>query len=135
MPGLGRVPLRRQTPRYFSTYSFLVLSVPATTITFQFSDGQPAQTHVAASGESVLDVALNNGIQLQHNCGGVCGCSTCHIYVNAGGDDLPEISDKEEDFIDRAENPRINSRLACQCVVERDMQLVVTIPPQHFLGH
>ncbi|WP_231590669.1 2Fe-2S iron-sulfur cluster-binding protein [Hymenobacter terrenus] len=111
------------------------MSVPATTITFRFADGQPAQTHVAASGESVLDVALNNGIQLQHNCGGVCGCSTCHIYVNAGGDDLPEISDKEEDFIDRAENPRINSRLACQCVVEANMQLDVTIPPQHFLGH
>ena len=120
---------------YYSTYPLLVLSVSATTITFQFNDGQPAQTHVAAAGESVLDVALNNGIQLQHNCGGVCGCSTCHIYINAGGDELPEISDKEEDFIDRAENPRINSRLACQCVVEADMQLVVTIPPQHFLGH
>ena len=113
----------------------LVLSVPATTITFKLSDGQPVQTHVAAPGESVLDVALNNGIQLQHNCGGVCGCSTCHVYINAGGDDLPEISDKEEDFIDRAENPRINSRLACQCVVEANMQLVVTVPPQHFLGH
>lgn len=120
---------------YYSSYSILVLSVSATTITFQFNDGQPAQTHVAASGESVLDVALNNGIQLQHNCGGVCGCSTCHVYINAGGDDLPEISDKEEDFIDRAENPRINSRLACQCVVERDMQLIVTVPPQYFLGH
>ena len=120
---------------FFSSFLIPVLSVPATTITFQLSDGQPAQTHVAAPGESVLDVALNNGIQLQHNCGGVCGCSTCHIYINAGGDDLPEISDKEEDFIDRAENPRINSRLACQCVVEADMQLVVTIPPQHFLGH
>ena len=120
---------------YYSFYSLPVLSVSATTITFQFNDGQPAQTHVAASGESVLDVALNNGIQLQHNCGGVCGCSTCHIYINAGGNDLPEISDKEEDFIDRAENPRINSRLACQCLVEVDMQLVVTVPPQHFLGH
>ena len=135
MPGTGRVPLRRQTPRFLSPFSIIVLSVPATTITFLLSDGQPAQTHVAAPGESVLDVALNNGIQLQHNCGGVCGCSTCHVYINSGGDDLPEISDKEEDFIDRAENPRINSRLACQCVVEADMQLVVTVPPQHFLGH
>jgi 2Fe-2S ferredoxin len=133
--GSGRSTFAVASAAYYSSYSFLVLSVSATTITFQFNDGQPAQTHVAASGESVLDVALNNGIQLQHNCGGVCGCSTCHIYINAGGDDLPEISDKEEDFIDRAENPRINSRLACQCVVERDMQLVVTIPPQHFLGH
>ncbi len=105
------------------------------TIIFQFQDGQPAQTHVAASGESVLDVALNNGIQLQHNCGGVCGCSTCHVYIDQGGDELPDISEKEEDFIDRAINPRINSRLACQCLVGADTQLVVTIPPQHFLGH
>jgi len=106
------------------------------TIIFQFQDGQPAQTHVAASGESVLDVALNNGIQLQHNCGGVCGCSTCHIYVNKGMDELPEISDKEEDFIDRAISPRINSRLACQCVLPNEqLEVVVTIPPQHFLGH
>jgi len=115
--------------------AFFRTALPATTITFQFHDGQPAQTHVAAPGESVLDVALNNGIQLQHNCGGVCGCSTCHIYVEKGGDELPEISDKEEDFIDRAVDPRLNSRLACQCVVARDMQLVVTIPKQDFLGH
>ena len=107
----------------------------ATTILFQFQDGKPAQTHVAAAGESVLDVALNNGIQLQHNCGGVCGCSTCHVYVERGGDDLPEISDKEEDFIDRAEDPRISSRLACQCVVHSGLQLTVVIPPQNFLGH
>ena len=133
--GAGRSTFAAANAVSFFAFLFLALSVPATTITFQLSDGQPAQTHVAAPGESVLDVALNNGIQLQHNCGGVCGCSTCHVYINAGGDDLPEISDKEEDFIDRAENPRINSRLACQCVVEADMQLVVTVPPQHFLGH
>jgi len=109
--------------------------VQVANITFQFQDGQPAQTHVAAQGESVLDVALNNGIQLQHNCGGVCGCSTCHVYVVKGEDYLPEISDKEEDFIDRAVNPRINSRLACQCVVQTAQELVILIPPQNFLGH
>lgn len=108
----------------------------ASIITFQFQNGQPAQAHVAAPGESVLDVALNNGIQLQHNCGGVCGCSTCHIYVNQGADALPDISDKEEDFIDRAVNPRINSRLACQCVLPlTDLELHVLIPTQNFLGH
>lgn len=107
----------------------------AVNITFQFQDGQPTQTHVAAEGESVLDVALNNGIQLQHNCGGVCGCSTCHVYVLQGEDDLPEISDKEEDFIDRAVNPRINSRLGCQCVVQGNEDVVILVPPQDFLGH
>ncbi|AWM35508.1 ferredoxin [Hymenobacter nivis] len=136
-PGPGRAVEPQRLAGFPAAFSFTKdpKFVPATTITFQFKDGQPAQTHVAAAGESVLDVALNNAIQLQHNCGGVCGCSTCHVYVDRGGDDLPEISDKEEDFIDRAENPRINSRLACQCVVEAGMELTVTVPPQHFLGH
>ena len=88
-----------------------------------------------AEGESVLDVCLENGIELQHNCGGVCGCSTCHIYVNKGMDNIQEISDKEEDFIDRAVNPRINSRLGCQCVII-DGDIEVTLPDQSdFMGH
>ena len=88
-----------------------------------------------APGESVLDVCLDNGIELQHNCGGVCGCSTCHVYVNQGEDNIQEISDKEEDFIDRAVNPRINSRLGCQCVIENG-NLEVLIPDQSgFMGH
>lgn len=88
-----------------------------------------------AEGESVLDVCMDHGIDLQHNCGGVCGCSTCHVYVTKGDEHLQEISDKEEDFIDRAVNPRINSRLGCQCVVI-DGDIEVTIPDQsQFLGH
>jgi 2Fe-2S ferredoxin len=47
---------------------------------------------------------------------------------------LPEISEKEEDFIDRAVNPRIESRLACQCLPSGEV--TVLIPDQsHFLGH
>lgn len=88
-----------------------------------------------AEGESVLDVCLDNGIDLQHNCGGVCGCSTCHVYVNKGESSIQEISDKEEDFIDRAVDPRINSRLGCQCIII-DGNIEVTIPDQsQFLGH
>ena len=88
-----------------------------------------------AEGESVLDVCLDNGIDLQHNCGGVCGCSTCHVYLNKGDGYIQEISDKEEDFIDRAVDPRISSRLGCQCVVI-DGDIEVTIPDQsQFLGH
>ncbi|MES2274882.1 MAG: 2Fe-2S iron-sulfur cluster-binding protein [Bacteroidota bacterium] len=89
----------------------------------------------AAEGESVLDICLENGIELQHNCGGVCGCSTCHVYVNKGEGNIQEISDKEEDFIDRAVNPRINSRLGCQCVLI-DGDIEITIPDQSdFMGH
>ena len=86
--------------------------------------------------ESVLDVCLDNGIELQHNCGGVCACSTCHLYVEQGEDLIEELSDKEEDFIDRAISPRLNSRLGCQCVLlEKGGDLVVTLPDQtQFLG-
>jgi len=97
--------------------------------------GHEAIELAIAEGESVLDVCLENGIELQHNCGGVCGCSTCHVYVNRGMDNIQEISDKEEDFIDRAVNPRINSRLGCQCILI-DGDIEVTLPNQsQFLGH
>ena len=87
-------------------------------------------------GESLLEIALKNDITLHHNCGGVCACSTCHVYVEQGEDFLEELSDKEEDFIDRAVNPRLNSRLGCQCVLlEGNGNIVVTLPDQtQFLG-
>ena len=103
-------------------------------INFEEAGKSPVELNIA-KGDSVLDVCMDNGIELQHNCGGVCGCSTCHIYVNRGMEHLQEISDKEEDFIDRAVNPRINSRLGCQCVAI-DGDIEVTLPDQsQFLGH
>lgn len=89
-----------------------------------------------AIGDSLLEILLDNGIELHHNCGAVCACSTCHLYVNSGEDFLEELSDKEEDFIDRAINPRINSRLGCQCVLQQGSgNIEVTLPDQtQFLG-
>ena len=86
--------------------------------------------------QSLLEVALKNDIELHHNCGGVCACSTCHIYINRGDEFMDEISDKEEDFIDRAVNPRLNSRLGCQCLLhDEDGEIEVTLPDQtQFLG-
>lgn len=86
--------------------------------------------------QSLLEVCLDNGIELHHNCGAVCACSTCHLYVEKGMEHLEELSDKEEDFIDRAVNPRINSRLGCQCVLQDgDGEIEVLLPDQtQFLG-
>ncbi|MEP6927837.1 MAG: 2Fe-2S iron-sulfur cluster-binding protein [Ginsengibacter sp.] len=86
--------------------------------------------------QSILEVALKNDINLHHNCGGVCACSTCQVYVEIGEDHLPEITDREEDFIDRAVNPRLNSRLGCQCILDDgNGEIVVTLPDQtQFLG-
>ena len=108
------------------------------TVTYKFEQKgmSPVTLQNVEDGQSLLEVALINDIELHHNCGGVCACSTCHIYVEEGQDFLEELSDKEEDFIDRAINPRINSRLGCQCVLlEGDGEIVVTLPDQtQFLG-
>lgn len=107
-------------------------------ITFKFEQKglKPVTIENVDAGQSILEVALINDIDLHHNCGGVCACSTCHLYVEQGEDVIEELSDKEEDFIDRAINPRLNSRLGCQCVLlEGDGNVVVTLPDQtQFLG-
>lgn len=108
------------------------------TITYNFQQKglEPVTLENIEPGQSLLEVALTHDIELHHNCGGVCACSTCHLYVEAGEDLVEELSDKEEDFIDRAVNPRLNSRLGCQCVLQPGGgKVVVTLPDQtQFLG-
>ncbi len=103
---------------------------------FEQSGLKPIVLEGVKPGQSLLETALLNNIELHHNCGGVCACSTCHLYVEQGEQYLEEISDKEEDFIDRAVNPRLNSRLGCQCVLlEGQGELNIRIPDQsQFLG-
>lgn len=97
---------------------------------------EPITISNVTAGESILEVALKNDIELHHNCGGVCACSTCHLYLEAGEDLVEELTDREEDFIDRAVNPRLNSRLGCQCVLlDGAGTLEVTLPDQsQFFG-
>lgn len=98
---------------------------------FEDTELQPVTVDGAEKGFSILEIAEDNDVHLSHNCGAVCACSTCHIYVEEGGDELPEITDREEDFIDRAIDPRLESRLACQCIIQNDDdEFLVTIPNQ-----
>jgi ferredoxin, 2Fe-2S len=80
----------------------------------------------ARRGESILDVAEEHGVRVGHACGGNLACSTCHCYVSEGLDSLPEISDKENDIMDKAFDVRPESRLGCQARVG-DEDLVVEI--------
>jgi len=88
------------------------------------------------AGDSLLEVLLDNNIELHHNCGGVCACSTCHLYIIKGEEHIAELSDREEDFIDRAINPKLVSRLGCQCdLQEGSGEIEITLPDQtQFLG-
>lgn len=105
-------------------------------INFEQQGLQPVTLQNVEAGQSLLEIVLSNDIELHHNCGGVCACSTCHLYVNKGDGSMEEITDREEDFIDRAVNPRINSRLGCQCVLlDGSGDIEVTLPDQtQFLG-
>jgi len=90
-----------------------------------------------ALDKSILEITEEQDIHLNHNCGGVCACSTCHVYIHAGDSFLESISEKEEDFIDRAINPRLESRLACQCIfLDENADIKVEIPDQkRIIGH
>ena len=79
-------------------------------------------------GITILDVALDNGIELEHNCGGNCACSTCHVIVEEGFENLSEMSEEEEDMLDTATGLTLESRLACQSQVKGDIK--VKIPPK-----
>ncbi len=105
--------------------------------TFEDKSIESKTVETEAKGYSILELTEDFDVHLNHNCGGVCACSTCHVYVNAGEDYLEEISDKEEDFIDRAINPRLESRLGCQCVIlDEDAVIEVEIPDQsQIIGH
>jgi ferredoxin, 2Fe-2S len=96
---------------------------------------EPVTIDNVAPGQSILEVAMDNNIELHHNCGMVCACSTCHLYLEKGEDLIAELSDKEEDFIDRARNPRLTSRLGCQCILEDGNSGVieVTLPDQSLI--
>ena len=105
-------------------------------VNFEQKGLTPVTLENIEADQSLLEVMLDNGIELHHNCGAVCACSTCHLYVNKGMEHLAELSDKEDDFIDRAVSPRIESRLGCQCELQTGTgEIEITLPDQtQFLG-
>ncbi len=94
-------------------------------VTFEFESGKlPYQDH--GKPESLLDVAMNNHFHLEHACGGSCACTTCHVVVKEGVNNLSEPDDDELDRVELAADFQLNSRLGCQAVVKGDV--VVEIP-------
>lgn len=79
---------------------------------------------------SILDVAMRHGVGLDHACGGVCACSTCHVHVVDGAEHLTEIdpAQREEDLLDQAPDLNLQSRLGCQARLKGTGDVVVSIP-------
>ncbi len=78
-------------------------------------------------GTNLIEAALQNDIHIEHACEMSCACTTCHVYIREGFDDLEESTELEDDMLDKAWGLEPDSRLSCQVVVG-DTDLVVEIP-------
>ena len=94
--------------------------------TVEFESGKlPYDEH--GKPESLLDVAINFGVHIEHACGGSCACTTCHVIVKQGDENLePNPADDDElDRLDQAPGLTLHSRLACQAVVKGDVTVEI----------
>jgi len=89
---------------------------------------QPAgKTVEVPVGTSILDAADEAGVELPHNCGGVCACVTCHVWVEQGFESLSALEEREDDKLNEAVGLDSTSRLGCQASVG-GADVVVRIP-------
>ncbi len=111
------------------------LAPPTVAVTFHLQDpesltGKSEKTVrlLASKGEDLLDVALDHGINIEHACGGVCACSTCHVYIKAGQESLSDPQDDELDRVEEAPGLQRNSRLSCQSLITGQGPIEVEVP-------
>jgi 2Fe-2S ferredoxin len=88
--------------------------------TVEFEHGKLEYQHHGLP-ESFLDIAMNCDIPLEHACGGSCACTTCHLIIRKGMENLSEMEDNEADRLDTAWDLTTTSRLGCQAIVRGDV--------------
>jgi ferredoxin, 2Fe-2S len=94
---------------------------------FQVKPAEIPYGHTGLEG-SILDIAYGAGIDIDHSCGGVCACATCHVKVREGLGSCTKATEDEEDMLDTARDVDMDSRLSCQTVPDGTQDLVVVIP-------
>jgi 2Fe-2S ferredoxin len=122
----GTNPFIKPVPAQLPTRKYAITFLPMN----EKVEVDPAELPYSRDGQkgSILEIALGHGIDIDHACGGVCACSTCHVIVREGIDSIPEATDDEEDQLDNAPGLTPTSRLACQAVPDGSRDLVVEIP-------
>ena len=88
--------------------------------TVEFESGKLEFQHHGLP-ESFLDVAMNHDIPLEHACGGSCACTTCHLIIREGMQNLSEMEENEADRLDTAWDLTTSSRLGCQAIIKGDV--------------
>jgi len=83
--------------------------------------------------KSLLDVAKNLDVPLEHACGGNCACTTCHVIVREGAMHLSDMQDDEADRLDTAWDVTPRSRLGCQAVVRGDVVCEIPVYTRNYV--
>ena len=85
-------------------------------------------------GQTLLEIALKNDIELHHNCGGVCSCTTCHLHVEKGMEFIDAMEKRERDYLKRVIGRNENSRLGCQSLLlDGEGEIEIKVPDQRLL--
>jgi 2Fe-2S ferredoxin len=123
-PYIRKVPLNRPDKPFKVTF---VDEETGSSKTYVMDPAAFPYGHIGLDG-SLLAIAEEAGVEINHSCGGVCACSTCHVYVNEGAKACSPASENEEDELDKAPAVTPESRLSCQCVPDGSADVVVVVP-------
>ena len=123
-PYIKKLPLTRPTRPYTVTF---IDEATGERKTFRMDPATFPFGKIGLDG-SLLAIAEEAGVEINHSCGGVCACSTCHVYVREGAESCPPASEDEEDELDKAPALTPDSRLSCQCVPNGSADVEVVIP-------
>ncbi|MDR0631827.1 MAG: 2Fe-2S iron-sulfur cluster binding domain-containing protein [Holosporaceae bacterium] len=74
-----------------------------------------------SENQTILAVAEENHIPLGSACEGFGVCGGCHVIIENLEDKLPQISEREEDTLDKAKGVTLKSRLACRVVLDKSL--------------
>ncbi len=119
-PFIQSVDARLPTQKYSITFLPMDVKIEVDPEELPYSrDGQKG---------SILEIALGHHIEIDHACGGVAACSTCHVVVREGAETIQPATDDEEDQLDSAPGLTPTSRLACQAIPDGSRSVVVEIP-------
>ncbi len=107
------------------------------TVTFIEASGAEKVITNAEVGESMMEVARDNGVEgILGDCGGGCACATCHVYVDPQWESIVGAPDEVEEMtLDMVDEDirQPNSRLCCQISLTEAMNgLKVTVGPEQF---
>ena len=88
---------------------------------------------IAPAGKTLLDIAFENDIVIEHNCGGLCACTSCKVIVLKGFALLNEKSSEEIEMLESEGYNNNNIRLSCQCRIINESvseNIIIEIPRQ-----